>query len=159
MNFGLLIAAFTTLLTTQGWAQPAPSRATDTDRDAITAVHQREMSLFGARDIDGVLAVYTDDVTLMPPNQPAIVGKPAVRVWLQNIYRQYRVEDPNPSVSELVILGDVAIERYVYALKLTPIGGGAVIEDVGKGIHIFRRQADGSWKIAQDVWNADKLAP
>jgi hypothetical protein len=24
-----------------------------------------------------------------------------------------------------------------------------------KGIHVMKRQPDGTWKIAQDVWNSD----
>jgi len=43
-----------------------------------------------------------------------------------------------------------------FILKLTPVAGGAVTEYVGKGMHIYRRQGDGSWKIAEDIWNSDK---
>jgi ketosteroid isomerase-like protein len=25
-----------------------------------------------------------------------------------------------------------------------------------KGIHVYKRQADGSWQMAQDVWNSDQ---
>jgi ketosteroid isomerase-like protein len=28
-----------------------------------------------------------------------------------------------------------------------------------KGIHIYRRQADGSWKITHDAWNFDAPPP
>jgi ketosteroid isomerase-like protein len=28
-----------------------------------------------------------------------------------------------------------------------------------KGVYVLHRQADGSWKIAMDVWNADAPPP
>jgi len=36
-----------------------------------------------------------------------------------------------------------------------PLEGGPVVQDRGKGLHVYRRQPDGSWKLAQDIWNSD----
>ena len=38
---------------------------------------------------------------------------------------------------------------------VTPRAGGEAVTETFKGIHVYRRQADGSWKIAQDAWNMD----
>lgn len=35
-----------------------------------------------------------------------------------------------------------------------PGAGGEAIEERYKGMHIYRRQPDGTWRIAQDIWNA-----
>jgi hypothetical protein len=29
------------------------------------------------------------------------------------------------------------------------------MEDVGKGLHVYGRQSDGSWKLTHDIWNSD----
>jgi ketosteroid isomerase-like protein len=55
----------------------------------------------------------------------------------------------------VTVAGDWAIQRYAYQLTLTPKAGGQSMEERGKGIHIFRRQPDGSWLIVQDIWNSD----
>jgi hypothetical protein len=39
------------------------------------------------------------------------------------------------------------------------VGGGEAVEDVCKGIIIYRRQADGMLKVARDMWNRDLPAP
>ena len=38
------------------------------------------------------------------------------------------------------------------------VGGQKLAEDVGKGIHVYRRQTDGTWKLQMDVWNSDRPA-
>jgi ketosteroid isomerase-like protein len=38
---------------------------------------------------------------------------------------------------------------------MTPAGADPV-DMTNKGIHIYKRQADGSWKMVQDVWNSDQ---
>ncbi len=41
----------------------------------------------------------------------------------------------------------------------TPEAGGEAHTGNYKGIHIYRRQPDGSWRIAQDIWNSDEAPP
>ena len=135
---------------------PTPSGNIEADRQAIAQLRQQEIALFSAGDIENVLAVFTDDLVLMPPNEPARIGREAARSWLQNMYQQFKIEGTYTSSSDLTVTGDWAFERMAFTLKLTPTGGGAAVEDVGKGFHVYRRQGDGSWKIAQDIWNSDK---
>ena len=45
--------------------------------------------------------------------------------------------------------------RLVERLKAT----GEPMTDRGAGIHILQRQADGSWKLAVDIWNSDNPPP
>jgi ketosteroid isomerase-like protein len=90
----------------------------------------------------------------MPPNEPALVGKEAIRAWLENVYKQFSVQGKY-TPSNIVLAGDWAFERLAFTLTMTPVAGGKPSEEIGKSIHIYRRQADGSWKIAQDIWNTD----
>ena len=161
MKNRLVAVTLVTFATVLGCAQPSPTPSgnTEADRQAITQVREQEIALFSAGNIDNVLAVFTDDLVLMPPNEPVLVGKDAARSWLQEMYRQFKIEGTYTSASDLTVAGDWAFERMAFTLKLTPTGGGAAVEDVGKGFHIYRRQGDGSWKIAQDIWNSDKPVP
>jgi len=112
-------------------AQPDPKPSGDVaaDREAITALREREMTLFGSGNVEDMLAVLTDDVVFMPPDEPAITGKDAARSWLQSMVEQVKIEGTYTSASDLTINGDWAFERVAFALKLTPTGGGAAIED------------------------------
>jgi ketosteroid isomerase-like protein len=53
------------------------------------------------------------------------------------------------------VVGDVGIVHYTGEMTATPKKGGKPATEIIKGLHIYKRQADGSWKIAQDVWNTD----
>ena len=41
----------------------------------------------------------------------------------------------------------------------TPKDGSDPVVEQLKGIHIYQRQADGTWKIARDIWNTDAPTP
>ena len=53
--------------------------------------------------------------------------------------------------------GDTAIEVGSYTLDIQPEGGN-LITDIGKYVVVFKRQADGSWKLATDIFNSDMPA-
>jgi ketosteroid isomerase-like protein len=59
------------------------------------------------------------------------------------------------AVNSVDVVGDVAIERLHYSAVATA-PSGETTEDVGKGIHSYRRCADGTWQLAQDIWNSDR---
>ena len=53
---------------------------------------------------------------------------------------------------------DLAYDRGTYSMTVTP-PGAAPIEDRGKYLTIYRKQADGSWKIARVMFNSDLPLP
>ena len=54
--------------------------------------------------------------------------------------------------------GDMAYDRGTYSMAVTP-AGAAPIEDHGKYLTIWRKQADGSWKVARAIFNSDLPLP
>ena len=151
------LSALLPALAVLGCAQTTPVDSASEER-AITAVREREIRAFNAGAVDSVLAVLTTDAVMMPPNQPMLTGTEAIRTWLQNIASQFSVEGRYTD-SEIQVVGDWGIERFDGAWRLTPKAGGPPVEEQLKGIHVYRRQADGSWRIAQDIWNANAAPP
>ena len=143
---------------------PAEEEAASTEADveALNQVREQEATAFIAGDPDGLVAVMTDDCLLMPPGEPLVSGHEAVRSWYAAWYatlsEQFQINARYPD-SEIEVVGDWAIERYAGLLTLTPKAGGDAVEQVVKGIHIYRRQPDGGWRIAQDIWNSDSPPP
>jgi ketosteroid isomerase-like protein len=138
---------------------PATSTVdTAADEQAINAVREREIAAFSAGSTDSLAAVYTSDVVSMPPNEPMLSGVDAVRTWAQNINNLFTVNGRYTS-ADIDVAGDWAIERFTGELTLTPKAGGPAVTEQLKGIHVYQRQADGTWLITQDVWNVNAPPP
>ncbi len=135
-------------------AKPAATPAdTSADEAAINAVLQRESMMLATGNADSVLTVYTDDVKFLPPNEPMVDGAAAAKAWAGGMFAQMTLTAKYTS-SIVAVSGDMAVDRYTATLTITPKGGAAMSEQI-KGIHVLRKGADGSWKIAVDTWNSD----
>ena len=68
---------------------------------------------------------------------------------------QMALSDPNKGyhydleIKEILVSGDLAVVRLVWTLKLRSKSGGTEQVTREPGMDIFRRQADGSWKISR----------
>lgn len=140
---------------------PAPrdERDTTADRSAIDSAHQAFLGGMRASDCDALLRLATDDVVFAPPNMPSATGPDGVRAWCQPIFTQVRTTGVTVSGRDVVVAGDWAIEHGDFDWTVAPVAGGAAQRDQGKFVAIWRRQADGSWKVARDIWNSSLPAP
>lgn len=147
-----------TVMTAFGCARPANQTDTRADVAAINETREREIALVATGDANRLSSVYTSDVAMMPPNEPAVHGQDAMRKWAEATFGQVTMSG-RYTTSDVSVAGDWAIDRYAGVLTITPKGGGSPTEEKIKGIHIMKRQPDGTWLIAQDVWNSDAPPP
>ena len=128
----------------------------EADTDAIRTLLDQYMTTFEAGDLDASYALFTDDMVLMPPNEPILEGKQACRVWALTWFQpeQYTFKE-TISIPIIEVSGSWAIGRGTYEYQKTPKSGGEPLHDVGKLIWIFQRQPGGSWKIDCNIWNSD----
>jgi ketosteroid isomerase-like protein len=120
--------------------------------------HEAYVTAINSNDVDTLLADLTDDVVYLSPHEPALVGKAAVRRWLEAYFGAYTAHWEKTTL-EFIVAGDWGIERYSYRSTDTPRAGGAPITDAGKGINIYHRDADGRWRVARDAWSTDLPLP
>lgn len=132
-----------------------PGTQSSGDPAAVRRAGQAYLAALRTSNIDSMLAHWTDSATVLPPNEPVVRGRAAFRAFGEAFFRQLRVVDAEFTESDVTIGGDLAVERVAFSLTLQPVAGGAPITDVGKGVHVYRRQADGTWKLTMDIWNAD----
>lgn len=124
------------------------------DHDTISRLRVDFLHAFNTENIEAMAAILADDTVGMPPNQPALKGKDAARQhWRAGIAmaKSHFVVVPE----ELQIVGDLAIDQFHWTVDSTPRAGGNTVHDEGKCIWIWRRQHDGSWKMARSIWNSD----
>ena len=62
-------------------------------------------------------------------------------------------------MEEVHVADEWAFERGTYTVTFTPKGTMLTVQDVGKYLTIYQRQADGAWKMARDIWNSNTPLP
>jgi len=134
-------------------SQSVPDRDAS-ERAAIARATSALLTAVNTAHVDGVLAVWCDEGVLMPPGHPSVHGRDALERYFSRLFSEQRFTFTFTS-SHIVVGGDIAIERVEYTASAWPREGGPAVEDHGKGVHVFRRQADGTWKLLQDIWNSD----
>lgn len=137
-------------------AKGGPTPLSEADKTAIRANDQKFTQAVLARDSVGVAAMYTDNASFMPPNQPAVTGRAAIQTWM-GAFPPVSAFTLDPQ--EIDGSGDVAYVRGNYTISFTPPGATTAIEDHGKYIVVDRKQADGSWLIVGDIFNSDVPLP
>ncbi|MES2525204.1 MAG: DUF4440 domain-containing protein [Gemmatimonadota bacterium] len=130
---------------------PADSAARDS---AAHQAHANYVRVINSNKADSFATMVTDDVVFLASGEKPLVGKAAVRAWVDGYYKAYRTSWDKP-VEELVVAGDYAYERYRWTSTDTPIAGGAPIVDTGWGLLVYRREADGVWRVARDAFGPD----
>jgi uncharacterized protein (TIGR02246 family) len=124
------------------------------DRETIERRRAEYIAAFNREDIAAMSNYAAADTIGMAPNRPAIRGLDAHRqFWREGFAAAKSLFFVFPE--ELELIGDVAIDQHHWVLDSMPKRGGRPIHDEGKGIWIWRRQADGEWKVSRGIWNSD----
>ncbi len=147
----VMVAALATSSAAQSPKPPAGDEA------AIRAVADGYVKVTLAGDAKGIAALYTEDATEMPPNQPALKGRAAIQQYYERAFAN--VKFPRFSLHHLEsrAVGDNGYNVGTYRQTFVP-AGGAGVDETGKYIVILKRSA-GSWKIAYAIYNSDRPLP
>ena len=98
-------------------------------------------------------AFYAADAVLLAPGTPKLDGTEAIQAFWQG-FIDSGVKDVSIETREIVEAGDYGYGIGAYSCTL-PSESGERARDTGKYIVIYRRQADGGWKVIADQFNSD----
>jgi len=108
-----------------------------------------------ARDLEQTVGFYSDDAVVLPPNATTAATKETVRnVWKDLLAAPGLVINWKPSKVKLGHNGAMAWVSGAYELTMNDVGGKP-INDHGKYLEVWEKQADGNWKCSADMWNSD----
>jgi uncharacterized protein (TIGR02246 family) len=124
---------------------------------AIRQVDSSIVAAANAHNVDAMLAFYAETARMLPPGAPPVVGKDAIRE-LANAFVSAGVAVTH-NLEEVVVStgGDLAYVAYSYELSFTGPEGTPVTE-TGKDITIYKKAADGAWKLAIDMWSENETS-
>jgi len=125
-----------------------------TDLQAVIALSEAEKTAVESGDADAYLSILTDSCIFMPPNALRKEGE-ELRDWLRDFLVTMRADWIEYSHGHTEISGNLAWHDYSYVWRVTPRAGGEGIVGRGKGIQIYRRDPDGQWKLARNIWNSN----
>ena len=129
--------------------------STAADEEAVREMVAAFDAAFNTRDADALLAaVYTDESTRMSANEPTAQGRDAIRASFLAAWEAGESNVDN-HVAEIHILGDLAAARGTWTARNVPSDGSEPYDDRGSWAGLYRRAADGSWKVVWDIWNSE----
>jgi ketosteroid isomerase-like protein len=111
--------------------------------DWVTALHTKQL--------EPILQFYAADAAFLQPSGERITGAAALRGLFQMIMTTFNSDLMLHSLN-LETSGDLAYDSGDFEENLTNIASGAKIASKGSYVIIYKRQANGSWKIVLHVW-------
>ena len=108
-------------------------------------------------DFERWISLWDDDGIQMPPDEPRHIGKEQIGAANRPAFEDtsFEMNEFVINADEFRIGGDWAHSYGTGRWSMTPKEGGDTIEVAGKFSSTFKRQADGSWKIAYDSFNSN----
>ena len=111
------------------------------------------MQSFNSGNAGAVVALYSDDAVLMPPNMPLARGTVAIKEAVAKEIagaKKNGVTLAQGTLDEINVAGDMAWHSGSYVVK--DKAGKQV--DAGKFLEVWEKKG-GKWRIVRDIWNSD----
>lgn len=120
----------------------------------VDSAANRLLSALRTNASDSLMVLMADDVVLMPPNEPVLKGKAAVRAWYDQFLAQLRTSNLTITDREVLIGGEWATELAAFEWTLGPVAGGPAVTERGSYVQVWHREPDGRWLFARELWNS-----
>jgi uncharacterized protein (TIGR02246 family) len=123
-------------------------------RSIIEHANANAVRWYAAGDVELLASIFAEDGWQMPPHQPPLVGRSAIREFWRNAVNWgtwiFTLKIQSVDVSD-----PIAVERGTYILKFTA-GAGAPpgmssFNDRGNYLVHWRHEPDGEWRIVADA--------
>jgi ketosteroid isomerase-like protein len=135
---------------------PAGSPAESKAAAALRAADQQWETAVAAKDLDKSVGACAADGSVLPPNAPIATGPAAIRKLFEGFFALpgFKIQW-NADTAEVAKAGDLGYTRGTYQLVFNDASGQPVT-DKGKYVTVWKKQGDGSWKVAADIFNSDR---
>lgn len=141
---------------TQSADSPTTASRSVTDtaavRRAIDSTSQLMVAGLKRQDVTPVVDAMADDYISLESPDTVVQGKAAYRALLESMAASGKWQDVSFTSQGVVVSGDLAAEHGRWKATLLMKGGNTVRYD-GNYVHVWRRGADGAWKVVRDISN------
>ncbi len=156
MRIMFLIVGALTVAATASYAQPANIEAA---RAALRQANVDYCQAMVTKDAPRLTAMYAGSASIFPPDEAASMGPESIAAFISGFMRLPELNFMNctPSLVDVSNSGDLGYTLFSYVVSYRGPNGQPV-NDNGRDLLGWRKQADGSWKVVIDIWNSDKPA-
>ncbi len=112
-----------------------------------------------AKGVEGWVSYFAEDGSMFPVGAPIVTGKEAIRAFMAPAF-----SDPSftlswqPTSAEVSHAGDLGYTVGTFESKRNDPEGNPIIHR-GKYVTIWKKSADGNWKVVVDIGNLDQPPP
>ena len=139
--------------------QPAVAGLSDQDKAAIRQLDDNFTKVVTSEKPDwdtALAAYYAEDAKWMMANMPMAEGRAAIKA----AFSQWPpVRDFTLTEVSLDGAGGLAYRHYASVVTMAVPGAPGPVIDKGKGVEVFKKQADGTWRVIRDIGNSDLPVP
>ena len=122
-------------------------------RDAILATEKVFMAAYKRHDAKALVALYTKDAKIMPPNTKAVSGAKGMAALFKSFWEAGDTKI-KLTTAEADGSGDYGFEVGKYALS----NDAGKVTDSGKYIVVWKK-VGGRWMLYRDIFNSDLPPP
>src|SRR5436190_12085292 len=124
----------------------------------IREAEQTAIRAFDKRDAGESALMYAPDAPLMLPNMRAVQGADIKPVLTEMMADSNVSMTFNTSKIEAPESGEFGYTRGTYIMTMTDPKSKKLLRESGKDLTVYAKQADGSWKMVDDINNHDAPA-
>ena len=129
-------------------ATPSAAQPIQTAEDAIRAALEEWQSAFNNRDEQRVCDLFAPDLVANYQGEPERDYSSLCELLRNSLEDSQATYRYSMRINEILLYGETAIVRLAWTLKVEKAEAtGETIEE--QAVDMFRRQADGSWKISR----------
>lgn len=141
-----------------GACQPA-SDVSASAAAAVLAADSAWAEAFAQKDVEGYLSFVDSSASIQQPNGATVTGRAAIGEMIAAFYAMPNLTGTwRPAHAEAARSGDLAYTTGSFQFHFTDPAGNAAVEK-GKYLEVWRKQADGSWKMIVESFNSDEPLP
>ena len=123
---------------------------------AIQDADKQYADAFNRGDLAALATLHTEDVLYLPPNASAVSGRQGVKSTAKELFD---AGWKNMSFSSVQFGSDGDLAYHVGTFSVDAPTDKGMRKEEGKFVDIYKRQADGSWKVHVTIFNSDTPLP
>jgi len=100
-------------------------------------------------DLATLMTLMTEDIVFLLPGRE-IRGREAFAEMSRAMKGKFRIEG-KPDIQEIHVSGDHAYCWNFLSLTVTPVEAGDAMKRAGHILSVFRKEADGRWRLHRDA--------